>query len=292
MKTYEECLPCFFHQAERLLKMAKATKAVKAKILSELNEEIKKFPRTSCPPEMARIIFSILRRHTGLKDPYAKEKKKSNELCLKIYPKLKEMVENSKKPLMKAVELSIAGNILDFGTKKNLRVEEELKKILNNIRRKERPGVFNFEIFKKTLEKSEDILYLGDNAGETVFDRVLIEEILAIYKNKKITYAVKEKPILNDALREDAVFCGLDKHCKIISSGSTAPGTVLKICSKSFLKHFEKTSMIISKGQGNFEALYGNAKREIFFLFLAKCPVVCRERQFSVGDIVLLLQKN
>jgi len=127
---------------------------------------------------------------------------------------------------------------------------------------------------------------LGDNAGETVFDRILIEEIRQIDKNKKIYYAVKAQPIINDALFEDARVCGIDSSAEIISSGSDAPGTILEICSKEFLDIYKQADMVISKGQGNFEAL-SCPGRSVFYLFMAKCSVIARYVGCDIGDIIL-----
>ena len=115
----------------------------------------------------------------------------------------------------------------------------------------------------------------------------MIEEIRAIYKNKRIIYAVKEKPVINDALSEDVKVCRIDKIAEIVSTGLDSPGTILSLCSKNFLEIYEKADMVISKGQGNFEAL-SEAKRSIFFLFMAKCPMVAKELECNIGDIVLL----
>jgi uncharacterized protein with ATP-grasp and redox domains len=125
-------------------------------------------------------------------------------------------------------------------------------------------------------------MYLGDNAGETVFDRILIEEIRRLDPRKRIFYVVKERPIINDALREDAVVAGIDTVAEIISSGSDAPGTVRSRCTQKFLRRLRYADMVMSKGQGNFEAL-SDSKRPMFFLFMIKCPIVaqhveCRAR--------------
>jgi len=129
-------------------------------------------------------------------------------------------------------------------------------------------------------------LYLADNAGEVVFDRVLVEEIKKEYPDKIIHYVVKSKPIINDALIEDAKACGMDKAARVISNGTDAPGTIFTLCSKEFKRIYRGADMIISKGQGNFESLSGG-KRPIFFLFMVKCPVVARETGCKMGDIIL-----
>ena len=131
------------------------------------------------------------------------------------------------------------------------------------------------------MKKNNEILYLGDNCGETIFDRLLIEEM-----GKEIIYAVRSVPIINDATIEDAKFCGLNKITKIISSGSDVAGTPLEICSQEFLSFFNRSSFIISKGQGNFETL-SEEKKPIFFLLKAKCSIVAKELNCKIGDMIL-----
>ena len=288
MKTYLECIPCFFKQALHAAKLAGANSKTQKEILMRLSKEVPKFSLKSSPPEMGRTIYSLVNKYSPKKDPYAEDKKKSNELSLAIYPKLKKMVKSSDKPLLKAVELAIAGNIIDFGVKANLNIKRELLIIIKRHEAEDKPkkDFFQFKEFERKIKTCKNILYLGDNAGETVFDRILIEEILAKYKGKKIIYAVKDKPVLNDALYEDAEVSGLCDLAEIVSSGSDAPGTVLKFCSKEFLKTYRSADMVISKGQGNYEAL-SDANREIFFLFIAKCPVVCKNEPFSLMDMIL-----
>ena len=243
---------------------------------------------------MGRLIHRLVKKETGKDDPYVKIKEESNRLVLKHYNKLKRMVWTSSDRLLKAVELAIAGNIIDYGVKNSVDVAQELKKILSEedrTIRKEKKTFFDYPGFKRALKSAGTILYLADNVGETVFDRILIEEIKRVDKSKKVTYAVKESPIINDALLEDAYRCGIDKVADVISSGSDAPGTILSLCSKKFLKIYRKADMVISKGQGNFEVL-SEEKRPIFFLFMAKCPIVARDVGCNVGDIILLCNKN
>ncbi|MFH1877883.1 MAG: ARMT1-like domain-containing protein [Candidatus Omnitrophota bacterium] len=294
MKTYLECIPCFFKQALEAARLSGANNRAQKKILDAVALTMPKFPLSACPPEMARVIHGIVKKVTGEKDPYASIKEKSNNLALKVYPKLKEKMLCSKDRLLTAVEMAIAGNIIDYGVKNSVNVKEELDKILDEenaaIRKKSR-SIFNYRSFKSALGKAKNILYLADNSGEVVFDRILIEEIKKRSRNVDIIYAVKEKPVINDALAKDARIAGIQKYAKILSSGVDAPGTVLSGCSKKFLKVYRHADMIISKGQGNFEAL-SNSKRPIFFLFMAKCPVVAQDVRCKVGDIVLLYKNK
>jgi uncharacterized protein with ATP-grasp and redox domains len=149
-------------------------------------------------------------------------------------------------------------------------------------------GIDNYEEFRRSIGNSSHILYLGDNAGEIVFDRILIEEIRQI-KDFEIHFAVREKPIINDATLPDAISTGMDKVAKIISSGSDAPATILSQCSPQMLQLYHSADIIIAKGQGNYESLSDEAKN-IFFLLRVKCPVIARLLKARVGDAVLKKQ--
>ena len=289
MKTYLECIPCFFKQALEAARLSGADEKTQKKIIDKIALSVPSFPLSSSPPEMARIIHGVVKKLTKKNDPYAEIKEKSNRLALEARPELKKKVERSRDKLLTAIELAIAGNIIDYGVKNSINVKKELEKILQDedkIIRREKKSIFNYNAFKRALKKAKTILYLADNAGEVVFDEILIEEIKKGDESKNIIYAVKEKPIINDALAKDARAAGIDKYARVVSSGVDAPGTVISLCSKQFLKIFKEANMIISKGQGNFEAL-SNAKRSIFFLFMAKCPVIAKDVNCKVGDIIL-----
>lgn len=288
MKTYLDCIPCFFRQALDAARIIGASPKVQKQIIDEFARIIPKVSLKSSPPEIARFEYNLLKKISGNGDPYKKIKQKSNRLALRLYDKLKNKVGHAKDRLLAALELTIAGNVIDFGVKNTLNVNKELKKILAQEKKYiQKKSIFHYSQFKQALRGKESILYLADNAGETVFDRVLIEEVKRIYPKKIIYFAVKDKPIINDALLEDAKICGLDKFARIISNGSDAPGTILPFCSKEFRRIYRKAGMIISKGQGNFESL-SQEKRPIFFLFMVKCPVVAHQTHCKLGDIVLL----
>lgn len=294
MRTYLDCIPCFLRQALEAARMAGADEITQKRILNEVAKTIPALKLESTPPEMGEVIHRLVKRMTGKEDPYKELKEKGTRQALKIYPKLKEKVKAADDKLLMAVELAIAGNIIDYGTKNSLNVDKELEKILQKEResiKDENTFIFNFSDFKESLKNAKDILYLGDNAGETVFDRILLEEIERIYPEKEIIYAVKEKPIINDALKKDAIASGIGEIAKIVSSGSVVPGTILSLCSENFRRTFDEADMIISKGQGNYETL-SDEKRPIYFLFMAKCPVIARDVGCNVGEIILFCNHN
>jgi uncharacterized protein with ATP-grasp and redox domains len=232
---------------------------------------------------MARQVHQIIARKTTAKDLFKSIKDRSNRRAMALYPKLKEKVALSQDRLLTAVELAIAGNVIDYAAKNTLNIEDEIQRLMEGDFTTGRKSVFEYKNFQKDLGAAKTVLYLADNAGEIVFDRVFIEEFC---DNRKVIFAVRDKPAINDALMEDAIFCGIDKVAEVISSGVDAPGTILKYCSDEFLKIFNQADLIISKGQGNYEAL-SEAHGKIYFLFKVKCPVIARHSGATLGDIVL-----
>lgn len=187
------------------------------------------------------------------------------------------MVRESEDPLLTAIRVTIAGNIIDFGVGEEFNLEKTLHHTM-----KEDFAILDYQDFKDDTKNTETILYIGDNAGETVFDRVLIEEI-----NSDVYYAVREVPIINDATFEDAIKSGIGEVARIISSGSDAPGTILERCNQRFLELFYKSDFVISKGQRNYETL-SDADRDIYFLLKVKCPVIAKDIGVEDQSIILL----
>lgn len=280
MKTFPDCLPCFLRQSIQASRLSGGDEAAQKKTADEVERFLQGVNLSDSPPKTSRNMHVIIRKLLDNPDPYKSLKDKYNEIAMSMYPFLKEKVKKSKDSLLTAVRIAIAGNVIDFGAQ----LEFELDKDVNDVLYRDF-AVFDFEAFKKGLEKEKDVLYLGDNTGETVFDRILIEEIREKY-GAKIQYAVKESPIINDATKEDAIFAGIDRHAEVISTGCNSPGIVLEYCSKEFMDIYNSAKFIISKGQGNFETL--NAEpRPIFFLFKIKCDVVGAFCGLPNGSILL-----
>ena len=289
MKTYLDCIPCFYRQALDAARIAGTDEIKQKQIVDKISQLIPDFPLEASPPEMGREIYSLVGKISGVKDPFKEIKENSNKFALKLYPKLKQEIENSEDRLLAAAKLSIIGNIIDYGAKNSLNVAEEIDYLFKGnfiINNKNNSTTFKYNQFKEALNKVDTIIYLADNAGEVVFDRLLIEELVKEL-GKEVIYVVKGKPIINDALIEDAIFCGINKVTKITSSGSDAPGTILKHCSPEFMELYQDAELIISKGQGNYEAL-SEEDKSIFFLLRAKCPVIAEDVGCRVGDMVLV----
>ncbi len=234
------------------------------------------------PPFMGRTIHRAIRDETGSADPYAALKHKSTQTALRLAGAVERRIEDASDPFEAAVRYAIAGNVMDYALastwdaeKITVCFEEALTKPID---------LAAVRSLEKSVAAASRILYIGDNAGETVFDRLLIQRLPA----NTVTYAVKGSPIINDATQEDAKDAGIDRFAHIVDNGNDAPGTILDLCSTLFRDLFGAADVVIAKGQANLETL-NRCDREIFFLAQVKCPVIARDLNAHVGDWIVNL---
>jgi uncharacterized protein with ATP-grasp and redox domains len=279
MQTYHECIPCFLRQALNAARLAASDTAVHEQVLRRVLLETAELPLDQPPPVMGRQIHRIIREETGRSDPYEGVKEQYNRFALSLYPRLKETIARSANPLETAIRLSIAGNIIDFGVGRSID-QKEVAEILDQSLTQKIEG--DAGALQAALADAEQILMLGDNAGEIVFDRLLIEAL----QGKSITYAVRGGPVINDATRRDAETAGLADLVPVIDNGSDAPGTLLDQCSPEFRRIFDRADLVVAKGQGNFESL-SEADQHLFFIFKVKCPVVAAHTGAPAGSMMI-----
>jgi uncharacterized protein with ATP-grasp and redox domains len=274
-------------QALDAARMATADPAVQREVLDRVAELLPAVPLDSTPVDLGQLVHRLVWEVTGVADPYAKVKKESNDLGLKLYPTLKSQVEGSEDRLSIALKVAGAGNIIDFGPKLTVAPNRSIEQIVNDSftqALQDSLDPVQYHAFKEKLTEVEEILYLGDNTGEIVCDKILIEEL--VRQGKEVTFVTRGEPIINDVTLADARYVGLGKVATVITNGSDAPGTRLSDCSPEFVAAFQSAELIISKGQGNFEGL-SNVPGPIFFLFKVKCPVIAREARAEIGTVVL-----
>lgn len=276
MKTYLDCIPCFMNQALKVSRLATNDEKVHRQMLDFSGKHLSSISLEKTPAENGAEIYKQIRYITGVYDPYREIKDRSIKEAKEIYPRAKEIINNSENKLLTAVKIAIAGNVIDFGMNNKFSIKDDLEHIIHQ------NFAFNdFSTFEKEILKAKNILYIGDNAGESVFDKLLIEQI-----NKPTIFATREFPVINDLVIEDAINSGLNEVAEIISSGSPAPGAILHLCNKEFMEIYNSADVVISKGQGNYEAL-SDEKRKIFFMLKAKCSVIAEEIGVKINDIVL-----
>ncbi|MDA3937835.1 MAG: ARMT1-like domain-containing protein, partial [Spirochaetia bacterium] len=200
MKTYLDCIPCFMDQALRAGRISGMDDKKIKRLLDEVGLMIQYLPLDSSPPATGDLIYKKISEITGVKDIYKEIKKENIREALNLYPVLKKIIKESENSLVTAIRIAIAGNVIDFGVGHEFNIADDVQKILT-----QDFGIFDFEEFRESLEGSKSILYLGDNSGESVFDKLLIEEL-----GKSVTYVVRDVPVINDVTMQDAVDSGLD----------------------------------------------------------------------------------
>jgi uncharacterized protein with ATP-grasp and redox domains len=284
MRTNLDCFPCFLRQALEASRMATADEKIHRKVLNSVLSIFSNISIGMTPPEIALLVHQRVKAVTGNPDPYQEAKKRQNEQALESEGILSAQISEMTNPLRGALLLSALGNAIDLAPMSQ--PPDLYKKYMEMIDR----GFAwdDYELFYEKVQQSKSLLYLGDNAGEIVWDKILIEELLENF-NLEIICAVRGSPILNDATTEDALFVGMDQVVNVISNGSDAPGTILTRCSEAFLNIYQKSDLILAKGQGNYESLSGE-NRPIFFLLNVKCPVIAEDIHCNVGELVLKAQ--
>jgi len=286
MQTGNDCLVCFLRQTLATARRSTADPQEQWRLVGEVGAMLADFDPKISPPENAVHYYRLIAERTGVIDPYAQEKQESNAYALGLEQRTRELIAGEADPLLAAIQFAINANVLDYGSQYLLDREAALASC-------KQPLVINhYPALRQQLAMKPTVLYLADNCGEIVFDKLLVELLLA--KGCAVTVAVRQSPIINDATLQDAQTCGLDRLCPVISNGADVPGTSLGSCSEAFLQHFVGADCIISKGMGNFECL-SEVAAPIFFLFTVKCTTVHAhlaqrfpESKVQIGSPVLL----
>lgn len=289
MKTSLDCIPCFYKQALYTARLCSKDRDFHSSVLAQISCLLNNLDLSISPPENSVAVYQEIARLTKVSDPFRPLKRMSNDTALELRPHIIGRIDQAEDPLLAAIKFAIAGNIIDYGSHQEFDIDKTLQNCLL-----ERLAINDYEQFCHDLAKANNILYLADNCGEIVFDGILIEKL-----NKTITLAVKERPIINDALFEDAIYCGLDNLSTVISNGTGCPGTPIDNCSKDFKEIFHAADLIISKGQGNFETL-SEIEKPIYFLLQVKCPIVGKHieeissstKQIKTGDMIFMKKRG
>lgn len=278
IKVHLECFPCFLNQSVIALRLGTEDKTLQEKVMKGVLEEIENTDISKSPAHATTYMHRLIRRMLG-GDPFRHIKSEYNEKALALYPKLKKTVSESNDPLRVASRLAIAGNVIDFGIYTSVDIEGTVERALN-----QPLEVDEYPAFRHEVENATGILYLLDNAGEIVFDRILMEALVS--SGKKVTAVVKGSPVINDCTMEDAVQAGIMDLVEVVDNGSDAVGTILEMSTEEFRNRFKKAGLVVSKGQGNFETLLEEDKK-MFFLFQSKCGVVSRVLALPAGSMLL-----
>lgn len=278
MKAEPDCLVCLMKQALNTTRVVTDDRAVQQEVLARLARVLPELSLEDSPAAVSQAAYDVVAEVTGVADPYASNKRETNAEALRLLPELEKLVAGSDDPLRDAVRLAVAGNMIDLGIGHKFDIQEDMWTFMD----------LGFVIdatedFRDDLRPGRTLLYLGDNAGEIVFDRVLVGQLVA--RGLDVTFTVKSGPIINDAMMADAREAGLTDLCRVIETGSNDIGVNWRRCSDAFRGAFDAADIIVSKGQGNFESC-DRQPGNIYFLLKAKCECVARELGVGFGERV------
>ncbi|PKN15190.1 MAG: hypothetical protein CVU67_01810 [Deltaproteobacteria bacterium HGW-Deltaproteobacteria-24] len=282
MNITKDCVSCIVGQIDKAIVHLNLDEQKAKSIQEEVLKKSQSFSFDQTPPSVAREVYEYLAQQSNCTDPLERLKQESIQNALEYVPFIEKKIRQEEDKLFTAIKAAVAGNVIDFGAKEQFHLEDEINKVFHT-----NFAIDHYAKLAKQIENKKSILILADNAGENVFDKILIKIIKRLYPSKEITYATRGKPIINDITTKEALQIGIDKFAKVISTGVDTPGLELSRANTTFRNIFEKAELIISKGMGNFECLETLKDKRIFFVFKVKCNVVATAIGKDVGDIIL-----
>jgi len=268
MKSYPDCLPCLARNALHLAKLLGSDHDEQLALVRGGMAYLASCDDRMAPPFHLSKLWNLAQSTAKCPkpDPYAPMKEASTSLALELVSHLDELPNYNPDSFEDRLRLATSGNVLDFGIYTDLSRDTALKIMAEAFQRK--IDLDAVARLKEKVQSAKSILYLLDNCGEAVFDRIFMEP----YQDK-VTYGVRGGFTLNDITRAELASSGMGE-CRVVDNGTNVPGTILESCGEDFLRAFRDADLIIAKGQGNFETLDAS-DRPVAFLFMAKCPVVC-----------------
>jgi len=219
-------------------------------------------------PVMAARCRELEDRYLGMTERYARIKKKYNALLLDMEDDISRRIEASNDPVRTALLYSRAGNYIDFGSEHAFEPQ-----MLNDILDRTAGEALDEDTYARfiaDMDKANNLLFLCDNCGEIVLDKLLLIQLHRRWPDAKLTVMVRGAPILNDVTREDAAQVGLDKLFEVVDNGTATPGTYIPSLPAETLALLNSADVIVSKGQANIECL-GGCGLNVYYLLLCKC---------------------
>lgn len=285
MEMYPPCVTCVMNNVLHVSRRVLPDDDSRFELLREV---IRRFDghlhSGSSAPVLTEIAFSVLCELSGIADPFAKIKQEFNRLMLDAKGHYRKLIEDSPDPLHTALVAAGAANLIDFGAFRDVSADLAARTLARHMEHTSLDEN-TYSDFVRDIERTRKILILCDNAGEIVLDTILVDVLQGRFPGIDITCAVRGGPILNDATFEDARQVGLDRQCRVVSTGLAVPGTIPERSTREFQAVWDEAPVILAKGVGNFEsAPFGDDR--LFFLFIIKCETLSRLLGFPEGTLV------
>jgi len=275
------CVTCIFSQSLRVCETLQIESETTKRVLDSVAGMIPKWSFDETPPQVAARVYPKIAKLLQIDDIYYDFKREATNRAKAFIPFVEEIIDKHNDKFYASLKAAVAGNVIDLAAQKQFDLEEEVAKVFD----------LPFEIddskkLHKMLQNSKNLLVVGDNVGEHLFDKVMMRRLKENFENLNIFYAVRGKPIINDVTLKDALEARIDEVAEIVDSGVDTPGLDLNRASKKMLSVYESSDVILAKGMGNYESLNGASTRPTFFLLKVKCSVVAKSLGRNVGDII------
>lgn len=289
-RMHKQCFDCDRRQVHKIIEILDLDKEEQKELNNKTNAYLEKCNQEKTNPEIMGELWKIIKNCTYIQDPYYQIKQYYNHELFLQKEKIHEIIHQSNTLFYTALKISILGNIIDFSPNHSF----DMESLMERIRSVEDIilSIDDSDLLYKELESAKTVLYIGDNCGELVLDKIFIEILHEIFPDIDFYYGVRGCPIVNDNTRKDALSIGMDEVAIIKDNGDGSLGTVLNRTGKGFQTLFYQSDVIISKGQGNYEGLMNNGHEHLFFLFMAKCSVIATPLGVPLQGILCMKNRN
>jgi len=284
MNIEHECIGCIAAQSRRVCDAIHANPELTQRIITAIETQLKDADFSSSPPVVAAPLYELMAHMANKIDLYDEQKALATDQARQYLPFLREQIDKSDDPFMALLKTAVVGNVIDLAAEVSFDLHGAIM------------GVFDLPFghddtqkLKQQVQQSKSILYIGDNAGEHLFDMLAIETMLKLFPHLNITYMVRGNPIINDVTIKEALEAQIDKVCSVVDSGVNTPGFVYERATEEAQRLFDTSDLIIAKGMGNYECMTPQKRNNIAFLLKVKCSVVSRSLEQEIGQIVCRL---
>ena len=278
MKTHLQCIPCTLNSFLRLADSGVIPEDRQEALLRSVTRYLSEVEYTLSPPALGREIQRRIRAELQDPDPYRDIKLTYNRMMLEREDELRALIRDAEEPFLAAMRLAVGGNVIDFGARHLYDVTVTLRRALDV-----ELAIDDSAQLRQALTRADSVMYIGDNCGEIVLDKLFLEQIDVPRK----VFVVRESPVLNDITRDDAAQVGLDPATVVLSTGDDSPGAVWEYASEEFREHFARADVVIAKGQGNLEGLLDVGHDQIYHLLMTKCDLIAQAIGTTLGAYVV-----
>lgn len=281
MTIKPECIACIAGQSRRVCDAIGADESLRSAITGYVDQALHDADFTLSPPVIARPLYEEMARIANKADLYDEQKALATRQARLYLPFCEESITQSGDPFLAILKTAVVGNVIDLAAEVSFDLHEAIHSVYDTPFARD-----DSNILKERLSTAKTLLYIGDNAGEHLFDALAIKHLKTIYPDLQIFYMVRGNPIINDVTMNEATEAGLDRECSLIDSGVPTPGFVYELATSEAQNLFDHADLILAKGMGNYECMSPQRRADICFLLKVKCSVVAESLHRRIGDIV------